>query len=516
MHRTPPLAVRQSKKSASNDQNANAHLGNAVIARKAFEDNRPESIAQRQIQSGIQNSPQVQAAAQLQAKANPSTAHSTVQQHKNETGMPDQLKAGIEGMSGMDMSDVRVHHNSAKPAQMQALAYAQGNDIHLGPGQEQHLPHEAWHVVQQRQGRVQPTLQMKGGMAVNDDAGLEHEADVMGQKALQLKSNGAAKPLAPAAQSTATSTVQCVRGLARDERVKFFDKATGTVLTGTVEVVRMGGYTIGVLSGPMPESDDEMPPLMALRDVEEVLVFPEETVEATILQRFSMQMIMGENTLIDNEHFGAGSDGPARMAGNFAYVRDSPRDFLFTDGGRGNMQLDLTSGGKLDEQVSKHRTASKAPKGLFNSLPSLMERFQRLLGSVHAIPTNKEKRDEQVLEQGSEDLGTMLERGHTMCWEKAAFMHMLLTDLGIECEILSGEMHKKKSAQHAWVGIVGTDFVVEATAGFVALRSNYEKAFTVNQQRQIARPAERIAGHDIITLMVKCGKFKPDFVPSSN
>jgi hypothetical protein len=71
--------------------------------------------------------------------------------------MPDHLKAGIESLSGMDLSDVRVHLNSEKPAQLNALAYAQGNDIHLGPGQERHLPHEVWHVIQQRQGRVQAT-----------------------------------------------------------------------------------------------------------------------------------------------------------------------------------------------------------------------------------------------------------------------------------------------------------------------------------------------------------------------
>jgi hypothetical protein len=104
----------------------------------------------------------------------------------NRTGMPDGLKSGIESLSGMDMSDVRVHRNSSEPAQLNALAYAQGNDVHLGPGQEQHLPHEAWHVVQQRQGRVAPTLQM-AGVPVNDDAGLEQEADVMGAKALQTK-----------------------------------------------------------------------------------------------------------------------------------------------------------------------------------------------------------------------------------------------------------------------------------------------------------------------------------------
>ena len=101
----------------------------------------------------------------------------------NPTGMPDALKAGIESLSGQSLDDVRVHHNSSKPASLQARAFAQGTDIHLGPGQEQHLPHEAWHTVQQKQGRVQPTIE-SGGVPINDDPGLEHEADVMGRKAL--------------------------------------------------------------------------------------------------------------------------------------------------------------------------------------------------------------------------------------------------------------------------------------------------------------------------------------------
>jgi hypothetical protein len=112
----------------------------------------------------------------------------------NRTGLPDGLKAGVEALSGMDMSEVRVHRNSSEPAQLQALAYAQGNDIHLGPGQEQHLPHEAWHVVQQRQGRVRATVQM-AGQAVNDDPALESEADLMGARAAggvaQAKADGA-------------------------------------------------------------------------------------------------------------------------------------------------------------------------------------------------------------------------------------------------------------------------------------------------------------------------------------
>src|SRR5579859_1110034 len=103
---------------------------------------------------------------------------------RSEGGLPSDLKAGVEALSGFAMDDVKVHYNSSQPAQLNALAYAQGSDIHLAPGQEQHLPHEAWHVVQQAQGRVQPTMQMKGGVPVNDDEGLEREADVMGAKAL--------------------------------------------------------------------------------------------------------------------------------------------------------------------------------------------------------------------------------------------------------------------------------------------------------------------------------------------
>lgn len=106
-------------------------------------------------------------------------------QKKNETGMPDHLKAGVEELSGLVMDDVKVHYNSDKPATVQALAYTQGTDIHVAPGQEQHLPHEAWHVAQQMASRVEPTTEV-GGMPVNDNVALEHEADVMGAKANSL------------------------------------------------------------------------------------------------------------------------------------------------------------------------------------------------------------------------------------------------------------------------------------------------------------------------------------------
>jgi|GEM_PF-6593708 len=105
----------------------------------------------------------------------------------NPTELPDCLKNGIENLSGYDLSRVRVNDDSAKAAQLNAHAYTQGQTIEVGSGQERHLPHEAWHRVQQLQGRVRPTIEVKG-YGVNDDRGLESEAAVMGQKAIQMRS----------------------------------------------------------------------------------------------------------------------------------------------------------------------------------------------------------------------------------------------------------------------------------------------------------------------------------------
>ncbi len=110
------------------------------------------------------------------------------QSNEHATGMPGGLKNGVENLSGISMDDVKVHYNSQKPADISAHAYAQGTDIHVAPGQEKHLPHEAWHVVQQKQGRVKPTIQTKSDININDDEGLEKEADEMGQIALNNSS----------------------------------------------------------------------------------------------------------------------------------------------------------------------------------------------------------------------------------------------------------------------------------------------------------------------------------------
>lgn len=96
----------------------------------------------------------------------------------NRTGIPDHVKAKFENRSGYSFDDVKVHYNSERPAQFQALAYTQGQNVYIGPGQERHLGHELGHVVQQMEGRVASTAKVNG-QPVNDDSALEREADRM-------------------------------------------------------------------------------------------------------------------------------------------------------------------------------------------------------------------------------------------------------------------------------------------------------------------------------------------------
>jgi len=103
----------------------------------------------------------------------------------NRTGIPNTVKERFENKSGFSFDDVRIHYNSDKPAQLQALAYTQGNQVYIAPGQERCLGHELGHVVQQKRGGVRPTVRYNG-VGINDDEGLEREAEGMGGGAVQL------------------------------------------------------------------------------------------------------------------------------------------------------------------------------------------------------------------------------------------------------------------------------------------------------------------------------------------
>ena len=96
----------------------------------------------------------------------------------NMTGIPTSMKNYYETASGLSFDDVRIHYNSGRPAQLWALAYTQGNHVYIGPGQEQHLPHELGHVIQQKTGRV-PVTGYINGLPLNDSPALEQQADAI-------------------------------------------------------------------------------------------------------------------------------------------------------------------------------------------------------------------------------------------------------------------------------------------------------------------------------------------------
>lgn len=161
-------------------------------ALQVLADTNPRLHPSKVIQTMADNSRQSGPAIRLQAMADDyALEQQPVIQAKQESqggsnSLSEGLIAGIRALSGHSLHNVALNLNSSIPAGFNAHALTQGNSIHVAPGQEKHIPHEAWHVVQQREGRVKPTMQMKG-VDINDDAALEKEADVMGARAEQFQ-----------------------------------------------------------------------------------------------------------------------------------------------------------------------------------------------------------------------------------------------------------------------------------------------------------------------------------------
>jgi hypothetical protein len=218
-----PMKAPIHSKTHQTARSAQAGVSGGATATDSFVDRRPYATAQRKLahlagdsfQSQqhqnlsdlMDNSPRTVAQAQMITGGAPlqlaAKTAQTAPAKPNNTGLADQLKNGVESLSGMSLDHVKVHYNSPQPAQLNAHAYAQGSDIYIAPGQEQHLPHETWHVVQQAQGRVPTTLQL-AGVNVNNNAALEAEADAMGARALHQTSGNIQRK-----ESTAHSTGCC-------------------------------------------------------------------------------------------------------------------------------------------------------------------------------------------------------------------------------------------------------------------------------------------------------------------
>jgi hypothetical protein len=105
--------------------------------------------------------------------------------------LPPRVAAHAGAALGHDFSSVAVHEDGQADT-LGTRAFARGDDLHFGAGAYQPdsaaglslIGHELAHVAQQREGRVEPTGSL-GGMAVNTDSALEHEAHAAGDKVAQ-------------------------------------------------------------------------------------------------------------------------------------------------------------------------------------------------------------------------------------------------------------------------------------------------------------------------------------------
>jgi hypothetical protein len=127
----------------------------------------------------------------VQKKTNEGSANDSYEnQHEKYNGnIPENIKNEMEYSFNSDFSDVVLKDNSTDAKNLNAIAFAQGNEIHFASSFNPHsnqskeiLGHELAHVVQQRSGIVNATHQEQG-FNINDNHALENEADTAGKKA---------------------------------------------------------------------------------------------------------------------------------------------------------------------------------------------------------------------------------------------------------------------------------------------------------------------------------------------
>lgn len=112
--------------------NRSRTVANSVAQKKSyvkqgfgFVDNRPEAIAQRKLINMVNSSLQEEQTSQLQAMANEHSAQQPLLQKKdNNTGLPDNLKSGIDNLSGGE-NCVQLNSDAAMVIQCNGQAIAE-------------------------------------------------------------------------------------------------------------------------------------------------------------------------------------------------------------------------------------------------------------------------------------------------------------------------------------------------------------------------------------------------------
>jgi hypothetical protein len=133
---------------------------------------------------------------------------------------------------------------------MGAHAFARGAEVHLAPGQERHLPHELWHVVQQKQGRVRATGRANG-VPLNDDSNLEREADLFSRRAVAPAKERVAKPASAAmavAQRVKDPNLERLQNMLKKSKDPVLKKILAEAIATYADKAVSVGYTSGGVS----------------------------------------------------------------------------------------------------------------------------------------------------------------------------------------------------------------------------------------------------------------------------
>lgn len=105
----------------------------------------------------------------------------------NPSKLPDSINNVAKKSFGQDLSNVNIRTNDKEADDLGAKAFTKGNEISFGNGEydpssaegKSLIGHELAHVIQQKNGLVQPTSSINN-IFINDNPHLEKQADEMG------------------------------------------------------------------------------------------------------------------------------------------------------------------------------------------------------------------------------------------------------------------------------------------------------------------------------------------------
>ncbi len=275
--------------------------------------------------------------------------------------LPTSLRHGLEDFAGFSLENVRVYRRSSEPARIGALAFTRGGEIHLGPGQERHLPHEGWHAVQQAQGRVRPTGRAVG-VDLNDEPRLEREADRMGAMARNRPARPEADRRArPTVEASAPSPAQPVlqRRVGFEFEMNWTVKAPGNTIGAGTEIITGTNWHAEPDMRPVPDPNERH--YTGFGNLEFVTAAFEEDAGGRFDLQFAVNQIVNLVNVIAARWYGLGGWGEARLAdfvnGGVAWGANTPaarRDDIWIDRRRsaGVASPQMTAGIRLENVSS--------------------------------------------------------------------------------------------------------------------------------------------------------------------